>query len=216
MYIREFLTNFHTEEEIINKSIPAPKPLVGIYFLIRDKEIVYVGKSSNINARITEHSKTNSDKDFDSFSYILLPEEFLDYNMEYDVDGRGNQALDNLEGLYILKYNPEYNTSPGMLNHVAYISYNRVKINTSLGTLGELYDASDSVFIQLENLMKRSLFKITGSEEALEGSVFERLIKVLKERNTERLEFLFKEKTIAKRKLLEVNPNSPHWKLGGQ
>lgn len=61
----------------------------GIYFLFKNNEIVYIGKSVSIFRRILEHKHN-----FDSFSYIELPKE----------------KLDIYEKLFILKYNPEYNT----------------------------------------------------------------------------------------------------------
>lgn len=49
----------------------------GIYYLINAEEIVYVGKSLNVYARIGAHLAEGS-KVFDSFSYQLVPAEKLD------------------------------------------------------------------------------------------------------------------------------------------
>lgn len=63
-----------------------------IYFLIKDKNLVYVGKSNNnILSRINSHIK---DKEFDSAYYKAISSEEL---------------LDEYEKKYILKYKPKHN-----------------------------------------------------------------------------------------------------------
>ncbi|MFW6281710.1 MAG: GIY-YIG nuclease family protein [bacterium] len=64
----------------------------GIYKLIQDDEIVYIGQSLNCERRIGTHLKSD-DKDFNSFEIIPCKE----------------QELDELEREYINKYEPEYN-----------------------------------------------------------------------------------------------------------
>ena len=65
-------------------------PPTGIYFLIKEKKIVYIGQSTNIFTRITTHAKY---KKFDSYSYIPCDQ----------------SILDKLESLYIHVYQPELN-----------------------------------------------------------------------------------------------------------
>jgi len=63
-----------------------------IYFLLKDDNLVYVGKSNNgILGRISSHIK---DKDFDSAYYVASSSEEL---------------LDEYEKKYIVKYKPKYN-----------------------------------------------------------------------------------------------------------
>lgn len=62
----------------------------GIYFLIKDREIVYVGQSMNVAARVSQHKKT---RDFDSWSWIPCD----------------TQDLLDLERAYIRKFRPELN-----------------------------------------------------------------------------------------------------------
>lgn len=62
----------------------------GVYFLIRDGRVVYVGQSVNIHSRIATHIK---DKEFDSFSFIPFP----------------RWELDVAESLYIHALRPEIN-----------------------------------------------------------------------------------------------------------
>lgn len=78
-------------DEILSRSRPAVSA-VGVYFLIREEEIVYVGQSNNIHARISYHMQCTNKK-FDSFSYINVPLE----------------RLNNVESHYIEKFEPEYN-----------------------------------------------------------------------------------------------------------
>lgn len=81
-------------EEIISKSIPSSH-LSGVYFLIKDDEIVYVGQSKNIFSRIDTH-KRNRKLIFDRVFYIYTPE--LD-----DLDRI------ELESKYISDILPRYN-----------------------------------------------------------------------------------------------------------
>ena len=81
-----------TTDEILANSQRLRHTFPGIYFLIRDGEIVYVGQSTcNILERIARHTR---DKVFDSFTVI---------HMTSDVD------LDRLEAEYVYQLNPEYN-----------------------------------------------------------------------------------------------------------
>jgi len=64
----------------------------GIYFLINSNEIVYIGQSINVAARIATH-ENSLDKQFTEFSFIECPREFLN----------------ELEAAYIMKFNPKYN-----------------------------------------------------------------------------------------------------------
>lgn len=76
------------DDQILNAAKPW-KHESGIYFLIKDDRIVYVGQSTSIMRRIGEHI----DKDFDSYSYISCPQE----------------ALDLVESIYIFLYRPLLN-----------------------------------------------------------------------------------------------------------
>ena len=81
-------------DEILANSQRVRHVFPGIYFLIRDGEIVYVGQSTcNILAHITHHLR---DKDFDSFTVI---------HMTGDVD------LNAVEAAYVYALRPEYNKS---------------------------------------------------------------------------------------------------------
>lgn len=74
--------------EIVRKSSNYGN-VCGVYFLIKDSEIVYIGQSINIAARITSHK----DKEFDNVSYVTCK----------------RSELDILESLYIIAYNPVLN-----------------------------------------------------------------------------------------------------------
>lgn len=74
---------------VLKNSVPY-KDTTGVYFLIKDNEIVYVGQSVRVYTRISSHEKT---KDFDSVSWIRCEVESLDY----------------LESFYIYKFRPKLN-----------------------------------------------------------------------------------------------------------
>lgn len=81
------------EKEIIESALPWERA-IGVYFLIKDGEVVYVGQSTNIYARITQHwSDVYGGKEFDSYAYVLCD--------------RG--VLDRLESLYIHCLQPRFN-----------------------------------------------------------------------------------------------------------
>jgi len=55
--------------------------VTGIYFLVKDEKIVYVGQSTNIFARVGTHKM---DKDFDKAVYFECPSTELD-DLEYEL-----------------------------------------------------------------------------------------------------------------------------------
>jgi len=63
------------EEEIVEAANPIDKTNdCGVYFLVKDNRVVYVGQSTQIQARVREHEKT---KIFDSYSFIACKKENL-------------------------------------------------------------------------------------------------------------------------------------------
>ena len=74
----------------------------GIYILINDDEVVYVGKTENGLKRIMQHN----DKIFNKYSFIEVPREELDY----------------YEDMYIMKFQPKYNN---------FYSYYRVSVESA-------------------------------------------------------------------------------------
>lgn len=109
------VNNLLNEDYLANKQT-IEKIGCGVYFLLKDEEVVYVGKSKNIGLRVKGHAD-ESTKIFDSFSYILCN--------EYD--------LSNLEGAYVSKLNPKYNRNlPDCdLKRVKFI---RQKLNNTIPT----------------------------------------------------------------------------------
>lgn len=77
------------ECEIVGSSVPVGENC-GVYFLIKDSRIVYVGQSINVHGRIAEHRRY---KEFDRFCFIRCEKENLDV----------------LESLYIHVFRPELN-----------------------------------------------------------------------------------------------------------
>lgn len=82
-----------TETEIVSRADRRIQ-LSGIYFLVKDGRIVYVGQAQDVDVRIAQHRKT---KDFDEFTYI---------------QAMGDQ-LDLLESIYIHHFRPELNARRG-------------------------------------------------------------------------------------------------------
>ena len=85
-------SNSLTAHQIIAEKQPVRFTYPGLYFLIRDNEIVYVGQSiTNVLVRIGQHSL---DKEFDSVTVLqTLP----------------NANLNDLEASYIYHLEPQYN-----------------------------------------------------------------------------------------------------------
>lgn len=79
----------YSEEQIIANSMSVPDTS-GVYFLIRDGAIVYVGQSNNVYSRVRSHKK---DKTFDRIAVIECKE----------------KELLHLEKLYIKKFKPILN-----------------------------------------------------------------------------------------------------------
>ena len=77
--------------EIIENALKAPTRKSGIYFLIKDGHVVYVGQSQNIAARLGGHGLRF--RDFDSYYFTHCdPEE-----------------LNKMESAYIKKLSPKWN-----------------------------------------------------------------------------------------------------------
>lgn len=59
--------------------IDAKNGAVGVYFLFRGDDCIYVGQSKNVHTRVREHRLgRNGSKDFDTYSWLPVPEEKLD------------------------------------------------------------------------------------------------------------------------------------------
>lgn len=85
-----------TLEEIRDAAVPAGTAC-GIYFLLLDGEIVYVGQSLNIHSRMGNHLSTTNFKPFDSAAWIPVDPAELKW----------------VEAFYIAKFRPLYNFNPG-------------------------------------------------------------------------------------------------------
>lgn len=81
-----------SEKFIASQAVPFVE-VVGVYFLIQNEKIVYIGQSTNIFKRLYEHKK-DKDKSWDAYSYIEC----------------SAGELDIVESMYIFKYEPIYNS----------------------------------------------------------------------------------------------------------
>lgn len=65
----------HQLDEILDATVPATT-FTGIYFLVLNREIVYIGQSVDILHRISRHRREG--REFDSYSYLLCDQSKLD------------------------------------------------------------------------------------------------------------------------------------------
>ena len=79
--------------------------VTGIYFLVKDGKIVYVGQSTNVFARVGTHK---TDKDFDKAVYFEC----------------SSTELDDLEYELINILQPQYNTTGNPLKRFPYSGFN--------------------------------------------------------------------------------------------
>jgi hypothetical protein len=83
-----------SKEAIMAMSRFKPTDHVGIYFLIANDDIVYVGQSVNVHSRVAKHFALGLHV-FDSYTYVLC----------------SRRDLDALEAVYIQKFKPTLNCS---------------------------------------------------------------------------------------------------------
>lgn len=77
-------------EEIIAAAVPH-RHQCGVYFLVKDSRVMYVGQSTHAGRRVPEHLSTG--KPFDAYHFVPVPE----------------PLLDDTEAAYILALNPPWN-----------------------------------------------------------------------------------------------------------
>lgn len=84
----------HSLVEVLDAAMPVGTAM-GIYFLIKANEVVYVGQSVDVFKRLSRHKSDG--KDFDSFAFIQCEK----------------HLLNDLESLYISAFVPFMNSSLG-------------------------------------------------------------------------------------------------------
>lgn len=100
-----------TEQEILDSKVKIEtieNRIGGVYFLIHNDTIVYVGSSVNIYDRIKEH-KSHGHKEFDSFNFIECPEEAMhdeENDCIFELVPKYNKTISNTieTGDYIVAY----------------------------------------------------------------------------------------------------------------
>jgi hypothetical protein len=127
------------EEDIIknSKEYKYSKNICGIYFLIKDGKIVYVGQSVNILERIKTHYY--SLKEFNRFYYIECKKE----------------ELNKLEGEYIFKFFPIYNKK--IPEHSTFKTLNQIK---KYFAKMELQERLVDLYITFKKISKSKLYDI--------------------------------------------------------
>jgi hypothetical protein len=81
-----------SHEKICATAVPVDGAWAGVYFLVLGDVVVYVGKSTNVGARLREHKRDNV-KTFDRVAHIQCDA----------------SELDHLEKVYITKLKPKHN-----------------------------------------------------------------------------------------------------------
>ena len=76
------------------ESFERPKKVMGIYFLLLDGVVVYVGKSGSVHQRIMSHVFIHKYKPFNEYRVLEVEHE---------------DQLNKMESNFIKKYLPEYN-----------------------------------------------------------------------------------------------------------
>jgi hypothetical protein len=86
----------HSLQEVIRAAVPA-RTFVGIYFLLHNGEVVYVGQSVDMLTRIARHRREG--REFDAYTYLTCDK----------------ADLDRLEAAYIAAFMPWMNHSLGRI-----------------------------------------------------------------------------------------------------
>lgn len=130
------------KDEIINNS-EEYKDICGIYFLMKDDEIVYVGQSQSIYSRLYSHNK-DINKKFDKYYYTEV----------------SNNELDDKESEYIFKFNPIYNKI--LPEHPKFKTLNQIKSFFSKeGLKKDLVD----LYIKFKNIGKSKLYNFKDFDD---------------------------------------------------
>ena len=100
----------------------------GVYLLMKDNEVVYVGQTKSGLLRIMQHQN----KDFNKYSFIETNLEDLDY----------------FEDLYIMKYQPKYNR---------FYSYYRTSIKSCYNLLKNNVKREINLYQLIEYIKKQGI-----------------------------------------------------------
>jgi len=129
----------------------------GIYFLIKDKEIIYVGNTVDLHQRLKVHSK---DKDFDSYNFIKEKSRDKRLVLEYE---------------FIKKFTPKLNKTTSNTGNVLLKELDRLeKVRVNIDIESKLWTEVKIKCIHLgikENVFVEAALKeyIKGLEEKGNG-----------------------------------------------
>lgn len=119
-----------SESEVVKRSSPYVT-VTGVYFLIRDDRVVYVGKSNDVHGRLRRHA---AEKEFDRVSILRCP----------------TNIIDALEAIYIQLFRPEMNSVvPKLFSGVSRIESTCEKIADAV--LADGYPGVQKVYEELRN-----------------------------------------------------------------
>lgn len=139
-----------SKKEILAKSKIDNADISGIYFLIKNNKIVYIGQSTSIAIRLASHNHKGS---FDCYSYIACHKTDLDF----------------MESMYIDIYRPELNKKAvGGIWNAGYELEDRQRVfhpetNLPIPMFDELLRAYDDELISQVRLQQRMINKLKRS-----------------------------------------------------
>ena len=99
--------------------------ICGVYLLMLDGDVVYVGQSTDIHCRISAHIQENK-KEFDEIKYLEYPKEELDA-MEKYIIARFHPKYNINHNMFAYKYKDFLNDDIYDLTVAEYIECNAVK-----------------------------------------------------------------------------------------
>ena len=161
----------------------------GIYFLLKNKELVYIGQSKNLNRRLKYHSF-----DFDEYYSIECLEEDLNSNEKYLIElvlpnlniiyNKQNKPKPSIKGsdykikkvadrvgLSMLYISKKTEISPSQLSKI-----NSGKSSVTLEQIKKIADALDVRFVELIELPEGYGYT-TDSDRKINGIIYLKSIK---------------------------------------
>ena len=106
------------KEHLLAKQQPAFPKVIGIYFLIKGTDIVYVGQSADVYTRVSQHGR-DAFKLFDKFVVLESKPEYLA----------------DLEAHYIYKFRPPLNISlPNTERYKSFLQIKKGSIEFQVGS----------------------------------------------------------------------------------
>ena len=141
--------SFKNSEHLQLHSVGKPFVYPGVYFLLQDEEVIYVGQSTDIPSRVLSHRRS---KDFDRYATMPVP--------------RG--WLSEVEAEYILHYQPELNRS--LPKNRWYQSAADASKTLGISSKQDIYRMCLSLKIEPTIFIGEIYYPVAKMQKAIEGS----------------------------------------------